>query len=328
MKISLLLVTLFFLTSTSTANELQDRRDINNQIKKLVLNNNFSRLEDIAKRFREKESRTSSGLWMLTLYYGAVEEIIPYKEKDPLLWSSLVQKADLWIEKYPESPTPYIAKSIILKKEAWSIRGTQYAKTVKPEAWEPFYKKIDESKAVLIKNKKISSQDPHWYVVMTDIATIQSWNEEKFEELIQEGLNKNQYYFQLYFDIMAYYTPKWHGSAEKIEAFANSAVERTKSKEGAGMYARIYWAASQSQFQGQLFQNSDVRWDVMSKGIDDVLEKYPDQWNINNFALFSCLVKDKEKTRKLISMIKEPAIKSGWLGNIQYYQYCKEWSLQ
>jgi hypothetical protein len=127
---------------------------------------------------------------------------------------------------------------------------------------------------------------------------------------------------------MGYYTPRWHGSAEEIEAFARNAVERTKEKEGAGMYARIYWAASQSLFQGRLFENSNVRWEIMRKGIDDVLQKYPDQWNINNFALFSCLAKDKEMTQKLISMIKGSPIKSGWLGNTKYYDYCNSWSLQ
>lgn len=240
MKRIILLITLFFLSSTSVANELQTRRDIGEQVKDLVLSQKYSQLEAMAKEFREKELRTPSGLWMLTLFYGAIDKINTYQEKDP-------------------------------------------------QAWEPFHKKIEASKEVLVNSKELSSQDPHWYVVMANIATIQSWKEEEFQVLVREGLIRNKYYFQLYFDIMGYYTPKWHGSAEKIEAFARNTVEKTKEKEGAGMYARIYWAASQSQFQGRLFENSNVRWGAMSKGIDDVLKKYPDQWNINNLRFFLAL---------------------------------------
>jgi hypothetical protein len=328
MKKIILAVTLFLLSSISMANELQTREDINKQVKELVLNQKYSELEVMAEKFREDELRTSSGLWMLTLFYGAIGEINRHNKKDPEAWIGLRKNVDSWMSKYPNSPTPYIAKSIILKDEAWSIRGNGYSSSVKPESWKPFHKKVEESRVVLEDSIDVSSQDPHWYVVMTNIATIQSWKEDKFESLIKNGLTKNQYYFQLYFDVMNYYTPRWHGSAEKIEAFANQAADRTKEKEGAGMYARIYWAASQVHFEGRIFENSDVRWEVMSKGISDVLKKYPDQWNINNFALFSCLAKDKEKTKELISMINASPIRDGWLGNIKNYEYCKNWSLQ
>lgn len=67
----------------------------------------------MAKKFREDELKTTSGLWMSTLFYGGFE---------------------------------------------------------------------------------VSAQDPHWYVVMADIATIQSWGEKEFQKLVDEGLTNNPYY--------------------------------------------------------------------------------------------------------------------------------------
>ncbi len=63
----------------------------------------------------------------------------------------------------------------------------------------------------------------------------------------------------------------------------------------------------------------------MKLGIDDVISVYPDQWNINNFALFSCLAKDKEMTGKLINMIQgEPIIKV-WR-DPKFFDYCKSFN--
>ena len=316
------------LCSVVNAGELETRKELSNQVRALLSGNHFSELEAMAKQYREEETRTPSGVWTLTFFYIAFGQTVSGVEKGSAEWSNQLENLDLWIEKYPASPTPYIAKSIILKSQGWRIRGPGYAKTVKPEAWDKFYKKIDESLQVLTASKKISSNDPHWYVVMADIAKIQKWEQAKFQSLEEEALDKYQSYFQIYFSMMDYYTPKWHGDAEKIEEFAVKATERTQAKEGAGMYVRIYWAAFQSQFRGNLFSRSKVRWDFMSKGIDDVLERYPDQWNINNFALFSCLARDKSKTRKLIAMIQEPPIPAGWLGNVKSYHACKEWAEQ
>lgn len=321
------LIILIFLISTLTyANELEERNRISDEVNRLLYQNNFSRLERIAKKYRLEESRTSSGLWKLTLFYAGFDNILPYRTKNPKAWEPFLEKANNWANKYPDSPTPYIAMSTMLIKQAWNIRGSGYAYTVNKNAWKPFYEKVAESKRVLEKSRAISSKDPHWYVNMAEIAIIESWSEKDFDSLINQGLEESPYYFELYFEAMRYYTPKWHGDAEKIERFARSALERTRDKEGYGMYARIYWAASQSQFKGRLFERSDVNWMTMKKGINDVLDKYPDQWNINNFALFSCLAKDKKQTNKLIKMIKGSPIKQAWLNNVGYYNHCKIWS--
>jgi len=64
----------------------------------------------------------------------------------------------------------------------------------------------------------------------------------------------------------------------------------------------------------------------MSKGIDDVLAKYPDQWNINNFAFFSCLAEDKAKSREIISKIQGGPISLAWFNDMRFYNACKKWA--
>ncbi|HEY0891637.1 MAG TPA: hypothetical protein VGE32_01195 [Cellvibrio sp.] len=326
MKNVYILVFALLLSSFSLGGEIEDRSEIGRKAKELMLHNSFSELESIASTYRDMEERTSSGLWKLTLFYGAFGDVSSSARKDEKTWRELVKKADRWINTYPKSPTPYIVKALVLKKEAWAIRGVGYSNTVAADAWKPFYEKIELSRNVLEESKLISSEDPHWHSTMAEIATIQAWDEVDFKKFTSQSFAKFPNYFQLYFSAMDYYTPKWRGDADRIEIFATEIMERTKSKEGFGMYARIYWYASQSQFQGKLFEKSKVRWGIMSKGIDDVLHKFPDQWNVNNFAFFACLAQDKEKARKLISMIENPPIQSAWLGSNENYENCKKWS--
>ena len=91
------------------------------------------------------------------------------------------------------------------------------------------------------------------------------------------------------------------------------------------MYARIYWYASQTQYGTRLFTDSLVDWPKMKRGIDDTLSKYPDNWNINNFAKFSCMSGDKVKTAELIKRLDTPPIQYVW-GSMNYFLSCKTWA--
>lgn len=62
----------------------------------------------------------------------------------------------------------------------------------------------------------------------------------------------------MYFNAVDFLLPKWHGSNEAIEAFARKSVKTTAEQDGQGMYARIYWYASQTNYGMRLFTDSAV----------------------------------------------------------------------
>ena len=329
MKTKILALILFFVTIVSNiliAGEFEEREAIKKRTAFLLSSRNFMELERLAQEYRVDKSRTPSGLWKLTLfYYGIHDYCGNINLKDENYWDASKSRTEGWIKEYPKSPTPYISHGIIMKQYAWKFRGGGFANTVPEEAWQPFHEHLINAKAFLEKYKKIADTDPHWYEVMADIATGLCVNRSEFQKIIDEGLEKEPLYYQLYFAAIDYYAPKWHGSAKDIEEFANSAVERTKDLEGLGMYARIYWSAYETEYGTRLFIDSNVVWDKMKKGIDDVLKRYPDQWNINNFALFACLAKDKQKAKELFNLIKEPPMLQVWESESKYLRY-KSWA--
>lgn len=328
--ILLVFVLVLPLISSASANEFQDRLAMYAEVKKLLLEEKFSELDLMAKQYREKEEKMSSGVWKLTFFYFSFKGAYPIEQMYLNSWYEFADKADLWISKSPNSPAPYIAKSLILLRQAWIIRGGGYAFRVEPKAWKSFYEKVALAKKTLEDSKKVSSVDPHWYVVMADIAKLESWDEAALKDLFEQGVKQSPYYYQLYFVVAMYYESRWHGNAQKLESFARNALEKTKDKEGYSLYTRIYWSASQSYFSGELFKKSNVDWKIMSKGIDDILKKYPDQWNINNFAHFSCLAKDKEKTKELVALITPRPIEIAWkeeyVSGGKKFRSCKKWA--
>lgn len=308
------------------ADELTDRASIKKDVETQFWNGNFSQLEATADTFRNEQPRTSSGLWKLTLFYSGLSLALNTDERDKAYWAIAKKQADKWVKLYPKSATAHIAYAMMLSNHGWSFRGGGYADTVKPQDWAPFKKYTEEARRYLETHKAIAASDPKWYENMLNIAKLQSWPEARFKVLLHEALDRHPNFYQIYFVAIDYYAPKWGGSAKSIEEFAREAASRTRNDEGYGMYARVYWYASQTQYGDRLFSDSLVDWTTMKVGIDDVLKKYPDSWNINNFAWFACLSGDPLKTSELIKRMAEPPLMEAW-GSMDNYKACKSWAL-
>jgi hypothetical protein len=177
-----------------------------------------------------------------------------------------------------------------------------------------------------MEHEEIGISDPRWNNMIVEIANLQEISPTEYAALVIVALDRHPDYYPTYFEIMTHYEPKWGGSAAAIEKFARESVARSRANEGEGMYARIYWYAAQSLYDNDLFRSSSVDWLEMKKGIDDVLKAFPDQWNINNFAKFACIAKDKEKTRELIGQMSSDTILDAW-GDYAIFENCKTWAL-
>ncbi|WP_442782031.1 hypothetical protein [Collimonas fungivorans] len=305
--------------------ELSERASMNKYVKLMMQTQNVTELEALSSTYLSTQARTSSGIWKLTVFNTAISLAFDSRHKGPAYWALAEKWARNWVEHYPESPAAHIAYAQMLLNHGWSFRGTGYAKDVEAQNWAPFAEYTQQARTYLETHKTIAAKDPSWYELMAVVAKQQSWPEREFSKLINEGLERYPAFYQIYFAAIGYYGPKWGGNAESIEKFAQAALKRTQSSEGFGMYARIYWVASQTNYDDRLFSDSLVDWPVMKKGIDDVLKKYPDNWNINNFARFACLSGDKKKTAELISRMDTPPLMAAW-DQISDFQQCKDWA--
>ena len=312
------------------ATELEERAIIPSSAHKALLSENFSQLEQSSHAYRTEKSRTASGLWKLTLFYAGIQSAIDAQtvsQEPEAAFRRLEEKTTRWMQQYPTSPSAYIAHSMVLIGHGWSYRGDGTASTVKPESWAPFRKHIAMARQNLESYKAVAAKDPRWYETMLTIARAESWDRKQFDRLLNEALDREPLFYQTYFLAIEYLLPKWHGGNQEIEAFANDATRRTSTQEGRGMYARIYWFASQTQFQNDIFADSLAVWPHMKAGFEDVVKRYPDAWNFNNYAKFSCLARDKTKARELLKRVSHDFILEAW-NPPSLHRWCSEWALQ
>lgn len=309
------------LPSLVVADELETRRVLYKSTKAHFSAGNFKVLNMLGAKFLSNQSRTSSGLWKLTFYYDGLSNVPNTSIKHPAYWTNLREKIQRWVKLDADRSFAHMVFVDVLIHEAWKHRGGAYAHKVKEEAWEPFYETIEEARLYLVEHEEIRHEDPQWYYHMITIAKAQGWEMKDFYGLMDEAISEHPQFYENYFNAIYYLQPRWHGSDDAIERFANFAVRKSKAHEGDGMYARIYWFAAYAEYEDELFKKSRIKWEKMKRGIDDVIKRWPDQWNINNFTYFSCLAGDKAMTQKLMSMMKGKPMEAVWEGK-DFYGSC------
>ncbi|MBE9552506.1 MAG: DUF4034 domain-containing protein [Proteobacteria bacterium] len=308
------------------AGELEERQQIRRIAAEMFMAGQYAEIDRQVAEYAEQAARTPSGLWKHWVFYNGVKWVIgqaSIKEKE--LVAVEEQFLD-WARRNPDSTMAHIGYATTLTTHAWFFRGNGPASTVREQDWAPFRAYLEKARGYLMEHAETARTDPHWYTEMLVIARGQGWPDDEFMNLVSEGLETHPYFYPIYFSAIRNLLPKWGGSLDEIDAFALAAVKYTEKEEGQGMYARIYWSVSQSEFGKNLFTRSKVDWPQMSDAIDDVLARFPDQWNINNFARFACLANDKEKTRELIALVQEPPIAAAWTSQKPTFEQCRDWA--
>ena len=307
-----------------TNNELSLRNDIQMDVIKLFWRQDFKRLNKLSDDYRKNEERTGSGLWKLTMFYRGVSGVLSTKQASPEKWKKAFGISEAWIKQYPNSSAAHLSKAMLLQKYALKFRGGGWAKDVPDEAWAIINKYNEDARQYLLSTKEISSQDPQWYSEMIEVLRYTSDADKMFESVLQEGMKKHPGYYDMYFSAAFYLLPVWHGSKEKMEAFVSMVAEQTKDTEGMGLYARIYWHVGSIVDRKTLYSDYNVNWPKMKQGMFDVAKKYPDQWNINSFAFFSCLAQDHGATRAFFKQLTIPYLHI-WE---DAFQVCKNYAEQ
>jgi hypothetical protein len=320
----LLSLQLFAVEPAFAQSEMTIRSSINTTSGDAFLNRNFALLEAASEEYRTSKSRTPSGTWKLTSFYVGISDAVSRATKDdPKNFSEVENIASEWLAKYPNSPSAHIVQSYVWHAHGYAFRGEGYAGSVSPAAWRQLEKYDSLAKAHLKKYQKIASVDPEWYELMLLIGRVEGWGKPEFTAMLEDALEREPLFYQTYFTALEYLLPKWSGSIAEIEEFALKAVERTSASEGKAMYARIYWYASQTQFGNRIFGRSFAGWPLMRSGFEDMIQKYPDQWNINNFAKFACLANDEAKTKELFKQITPAPIAQAW-GSKALFDHCQQ----
>ncbi|MES9969969.1 MAG: hypothetical protein ABW092_08020, partial [Candidatus Thiodiazotropha sp.] len=149
-------VFLLFISFILPAGELADRDKIVKAVWADFEKADFEQLNHTGSAYLGNQSRTSSGVWKLSLYYSALSRVANKKETDPQYWTDLKNKVLRWSELDNGLSFAHMTYVHVLTDEAWMHRGGGYARDVPKEAWKPFKEKISEARIYLEKYKHLS----------------------------------------------------------------------------------------------------------------------------------------------------------------------------
>jgi len=319
---SLLALILFVLQLTASAGEMADelveRRATTDKAADALLDGNFPELERQVKLYMIADRRSSSGAFKIEQFDDGISEAMTFSGQDAdVNYSEMISMTKAWVAEHPASPLAHVLHARALLAYAYHFRGGGYANTVPPLAWASFEKYSKEAAEVLVKSQGVASAYTGWHATMINAARSLGWPRDVVMKVVSDGLARNPDDFRLYHYTLVYLLPKWRGSDSEVGAFIDSAARSTFERHGLEIYARLYSAAAQDQYKHRLFADSPVSWPKMKQGLEDWTSRFPTIWNLNIYAYFACLAKDKAATKVLLEKIGSARILDIWEPNSQ-----------
>lgn len=310
------------------AEEAKGEKSIDDLAAEALWWGDFAELERMHALYQQPGQRAADGTPHLTLFRRGLRRVLGGK-KDAADAYFVEQDAltQLWTIEHPKSALAHALYAAALSAHGWSYRGSGYANTVPPQAWADFRKYVQRAIEHMTANAEVAFTASTSHLWMIGFARSAGWDADKRLAIGLDGLRVNPEEDGLYLEIALALLPKWGGSVTALDRFIQDVVTRTEKQRGLEMYARLYADASEEQFEHRIFEDSAARWPKMKQGFDDMLKRYPDPQNINRFAYFACIAKDKPVALDLLERVGAKPLTAQWGHNgARSFETCKRWA--
>lgn len=299
------------------ANELADRSAVREDVKTRFIQEDFAGIEkkhaELVKsreRFGSgtmKSDEVYAGLSELTQMPRALSWVLPtelptpaarqeHEAKKEAFYIALNDKALKWRKQFPMSSLPAYLQSDVFIAHGFYHRGTQLARDTNEARMGKFVEYIAKAQAVLMTPG--IERDAAWYCAVFRLAQFSGVDPKTLKSLVNEATDRFPNSYAIYFFASKPMIPKWGGSLEAFEWLANLAASKTRKTDGNALYARVYWNIAALGFDN-IFADTHADWKKMRAGFEDMIKRYPSEWNLNHYARFACMAKDAPTFKKL-----------------------------
>ncbi|MES2925890.1 MAG: hypothetical protein V4843_03695 [Pseudomonadota bacterium] len=252
----------------------------------------------------------------------------PCPRVNDAFWTEHQERAQAWLRQNPQSALAAMTLATAYSKQAWAYRGGGYANTVRNEDMKKFQELNHQSLRALFASAENGRKDPNWWSELLTYALYAQVSRQDYAKLIQDAIAAFPKNHDIYFTISQSLLPQWGGSYKAIAELATQAVENTKAEQGQAFYARIYWNAYDGlNHEGAaVFTRPEVDWPRIRAGFEDLVKRYPDNYNLNSYARLACVAaQDKKTTADVLQRIGQNVVPDAWDGRNEYAR-CKNWS--
>ena len=295
------LVGLFVVACGSVrAGELEQRRQLMSTAAALYEREDFATLDKLLDQARKGRARTDSGLWQVGLLHGGITDSQP-APTDAAEAEAQEARAQRWIKQRPGSIYAPLVRAQVVYNYARALGCGQCHVQVEGDRRALRDAQMARAAKLYLASKARGADDPQWFTGMIWLAHVQGGTEQKIFELLDESVRRESAYYPTWFAVEDHLLANPPIAPQRISQLVDKAVAATAASEGQGMYARMWWYASQRAYGDQLFQLPFVQWDKFDASFRDIMARYPDDWNRNNYAQFACWAKHPERAREVMA---------------------------
>jgi hypothetical protein len=275
-----------------------DRRLFAVAVQQVFLRGELDRLDALASELRSSKARFRDGSWKLPVFYEAFA--IP-RNSSQETWETAARQLEEWERRFPQSPTPVIAKAAFRNELAWQWRDGRETTTDRETRKAAVKERVKEAHDILAARPD-AAVCPHYRLILLQIAMQEEWPADRYMQLFAQASAAEPEYYEYYFEIVRYLLPRWRGKPGDWERFAEQQRERLGGDRGAELYTRL--ARAQEPYYDRLFRDTQLRWEQVAEGFDAMLRRYPDsRYNRNSYAMFCFFARDKERLREMLRQI-------------------------
>ena len=305
--------------SARQAEEVKERMALIRAVSQDWYQKDYAGLERQAQRYSDLTERTQSGFAKLAYFYefffALAREQSPYFPK-----GDHFSKLEFWQDALPDSTTAKMVKSIFLLEQAKHYNEVTNKNRVPVTPWT-----FDAGMLALAKLElqaiPLERRDPHWYVVW---LRIMATSNDPLDEIViahDEALQRYPTYEPAHLEAFIHLAKRWSSGSGRLEAFANTVVNRTKSQLGMSMYTRLYEDAFVGMNNDSLILNG-LNWPAMKAGYQQITAENPVPWNTNHYAFFACMARDAPALREAFKLMAGQIVREAWHQPV-FYEACK-----
>jgi tetratricopeptide (TPR) repeat protein len=296
---------------------------LTDEVRRLVLREQFAALDEMADALRSSKARVPGGGWKLSRFYDAVNRIPSGIESTDRDWQRQFAFFQRWISARPKSITARVALADAYISYAWEARGDGYANTVTQQGWRVFGERMQQAQKALLAGAELPSKCPRWYEVMQQVALAAGADKNQLRAVFEKAIEFEPDYFAYYQQYARALLPKWTGAPGDTEEFADESYRRVGGKKGAHIYFEI--ASNLCNRCGD-FSSGGYSWGRIQEGFAAMEELYGVlPLKLNRFAMLAATYGDKEAAAKAFQRIGPNWDRSVW-GTRGRFESQKSWA--
>jgi hypothetical protein len=270
--------------NASTLDSLSKDDQISEDSSRLLKQEKFSQLDELAMTAQINRERLPGGYWKLNAILKGLSQPNLGQNASESEWKAHIDRLEKWKTSMPKSVAARIALAESWVNYGLNARGDGYANTVSKENWRLFQERVQRAEVELSKSPESGEQWPEWYVAMLQVGRAEGWDRKKYDQVFEAGFKVEPTYYLIQREKLKYLLPQYFGERGEIAKFIESNSSRVAGDEGDIIYF-ILFAAMQSQFGHYLNTEVPLSWSRAKLGYEALSRSYGvDRYRKNQFA--------------------------------------------